>query len=387
MQDLTNSALTKLKLLLAGVMIEESALVGLGKEYKEYQYGYNDSNWSKKGKQEIIPSELVLPGDVVVAPHIRPTSPYLIVSQEDGGLIVIDKRNDEVLSSVGYLPRPKLWNLHLSNGESIKKYLNIYGKNCLNLFILADCEFWNIGKPCVFCSLKPTQSFHAEVVKIKSIDKIDEALSLAFSSGDAVEWMIITGGSRLNREEEINRYCDVLNCIKTHIPTSWQNKIRGNAALLPSINVADLVTLHETGICHPSFNLEVWDKELFDLYCPGKSQYVGFDNLLEVYKNAVDIWGKGEVWCNFVGGISPIRKLKDGFRYMADLGVVPGANIFHIDPSAPAAKLGLTQPTEDYVLEMYYELGKIYKEYDYSPFFSHSVLRNSLANEVFNGWM
>ena len=72
---------------------------------------------------------------------------------------------------------------------------------------------------------------------------------------------------------------------------------------------------------------------------------------------------------------------------MADLGVVPGANIFHVDPSAPASKLGLTQPSEDYVLEMYYALGKIYKEYNYVPFFSHSVLRNSLSNEVFNGWL
>ena len=66
MKNLMNSALTKLKLLLAGVMIEEKALAGLGKEYKEYQYGYNDSNWSKKDKQEIIPSELVLPGKTFI---------------------------------------------------------------------------------------------------------------------------------------------------------------------------------------------------------------------------------------------------------------------------------------------------------------------------------
>ena len=96
----------------------------------------------------------------------------------------------------------------LFRSESIKKYLNIYGKDCLNLFILADCEFWNDGKPCVFCSLKPTQIFHDEVVKFKAIDKIDEALELAFSSGDIINWMIITGGSRRDRQEEIDRYRD-----------------------------------------------------------------------------------------------------------------------------------------------------------------------------------
>lgn len=386
MEKQTSSAKVKLKLLMAGIMIEKTALEGLGETYKEYQYGYNDSNWAKKNKQELIPSELLLPGNFVVAPHIRPTSPFIITKRNDA-LVIINKNTGEELSKVGYLPRPKIWDLHLSNGESIKKYLNIYGMDCLNLFILADCEFWNVGRPCVFCSLKPTQVFHNEVVKFKAIDKIDEALQLAFSSGDIIKWMIITGGSRLNRQEEIDRYCNVLNCIGKHIPISWNHKIQGNAALLPSMDISDLIKLHKTGICHPSFNLEVWDKELFDQYCPGKAKYIGFDNLLSIYKNAVEIWGRGEVWCNFVGGISPIQKLKDGFRYMADMGVVPGANIFHVDPSAPAAKLGLTQPTEDYVLEMYHELGKIYREYGYRPYFSHSVLRNSLANEVFNGWL
>ena len=83
MQTFMNSARTKLKLLMSGIMIEPKALSGLGKEYKEYQYGYNDSNWAKKEKQEIIPSELVLQGDIVVAPHIRPNSPYLIITKED----------------------------------------------------------------------------------------------------------------------------------------------------------------------------------------------------------------------------------------------------------------------------------------------------------------
>ena len=43
---------------------------------------------------------------------------------------------------------------------------------------------------------------------------------------------------------------------------------------------------------------------------------------METYKKAVSIWGPGLVWCNFVGGISPIKDLKEGFRFMADMGVV-----------------------------------------------------------------
>lgn len=72
---------------------------------------------------------------------------------------------------------------------------------------------------------------------------------------------------------------------------------------------------------------------------------------------------------------------------MADLGVVPGANIFHLDPKAIGVRLGLGEPSEEYVLKMYESLTSIYKEYDYKPFFSEKVLRNSLSNEMYNGWL
>ena len=157
--------------------------------------------------------------------------------------------------------------------------------------------------------------------------------------------------------------------------------------MLPTNNERDLYKLFETGIEHPSFNMEVWGEQLFKSYCAGKEKYASFGNLMETYKKAVNIWGPGQVWCNFVGGISPIKDLKEGFRFMADMGVVPGANIFHLDPKAVGVKLGLKEPTEDYVFEMYECLSSLYKEYGYQPFFSHSVLRNSLSNEMFHGWL
>ncbi len=386
MDNYKNSAALKLKLLINGIRIDDSALFGLGDIYKEYQYGYNDSNWINQAKRQVIPSELVLPGNIVVAPHLRPTSPFLI-KRIDDIMYVIDERTSDLISSIDYLPRPKIWDLNLSDGSKLKEYLNVYGANCLNLFIVSNCDFWNEGMPCVFCSLQPTQKLHNEVVVNKSLERIEEAISLAFENEKNLDWMIITGGSLKNRNLESKRYIDVLSVIQKHIPKRWNGKIKGNAALLPTNNEDDLMHLFNTGIEHPSFNLEVWGPELFKSYCPGKEKYASFEALIETYKKAVNIWGPGQVWCNFVGGISPINDLKEGFRFMADLGVVPGANIFHLDPRAVGVKLGLSAPSEDYVLEMYGSLSSLYKEYGYQPFFSHSVLRNSLSNEMFHGWL
>lgn len=381
-----NSSKLKLKLLINGIRIDESAFYGLGDVYKEYQYGYNDSNHVMHTRRQIIPSELLLPGQIVVAPHLRPNSPFLIKRIADT-MYVIDETKDEILSTIDYLPRPKIWDIELSDGSKIKEYLNVYGANCLNLFIVANCDFWNEGMPCVFCSLQPTQELHKEVVMNKSLEKIEEAIMLAFQNDKNLEWMIITGGSLKNRRLETNRYYEVLSIIKKHIPQRWSGKIKGNAAFLPTNNEQDLIRIYETGIEHPSFNLEVWGEDLFKSYCPGKEKYVSFKDLIKTYEKAVKIWGPGQVWCNFVGGISPINDLKEGFKFMADLGVVPGANIFHLDPKAVAVKLGLSGPSEEYVLDMYECLSSIYKEYGYKPFFSQSVLRNSLSNEMYNGWL
>ena len=247
MDIVKNSATLKIKLLLNGIRIDESAFWGLGKEYKEYQYGYNDSNWIKQEKRALIPSELLLPGNIVVAPHLRPSSPYLI-KRIGEDMKIIDERSQNILSSISYLPRPKIWDLKMSDGSSVKEYLNIYGSNCLNLFIVANCDFWEKGIPCVFCSLQPTQKKHSEVVVNKSLDKIEEAVRLAFENEDNIDWMIITGGSLTNRKNEIKRYYDVLRTIKKHIPTRWNGKIRGNAALLPTNDEKDLEDLYSTGI-------------------------------------------------------------------------------------------------------------------------------------------
>lgn len=380
------SAVLKLQLLIHGINISPSALYGLGSTYKEYQYGYNDSSWLHQEVGTLIPSELMLPGDIVVAPHLRPTSPYLIDRVKEQLVIKLIATN-EVVSQVNYLPRPKFWNIRLSNGEYVKKCLNVYGKDCLNLFLTGECEFWEKGLPCCFCSLKPTQQRHHETVVHKDIDLISEAFSKATTSGDDLKWMIITGGSSCDRNIESLKYLNVLQTIKPLIPASWGGRIKGNCAFLPGTDKEILREIHATGIEHPSFNLEVWGEERFERLCPGKARYANFRDLIQSYKTAVDIWGPGKVWCNFVGGITPIEELCTGFKYMADLGVVPGCNIFHLDPNATAVRLGITGPNEKYIMDMYHCLSNIYHTYNYTPFFSHSVLRNSLSNECYYGWV
>ena len=54
-------------------------------------------------------------------------------------------------------------------------------------------------------------------------------------------------------------------------------------------------------IYHP--NYEVWDKRLFELYCPGKERYVGRDEWHKRILDSAEVFGARNVIPNFVAGV------------------------------------------------------------------------------------
>ena len=154
--------------------------------------------------------------------------------------------------------------------------------------------------------------------------------------------------------------------------------------MMPPKNRDKLIQLYENGVENPSFNMEVWPQTAFEHFCPGKSMYVGFDHILGSLKQLVTYYGPGKVWSNFVAGLVPINEMKDGFNFMAQNGIIPGANIYHAEvKSAIGNSIGRID--HDYVRELYSYAAELYVKYGYKPFFNASVLRNSLANEFYEG--
>ena len=61
--------------------------------------------------------------------------------------------------------------------------------------------------------------------------------------------------------------------------------------------------LYDAGVqvYHPNF--EIWDKRLFELYCPGKARYIGRDEWIRRILDAAAIFGPDRVIPNFVAGV------------------------------------------------------------------------------------
>ena len=375
----SRSARIKTELLSYGLTFDQESLAGLGSKFKEEHHGYDFSNWGVS-KELLLPSELMLPGNIVVCVHNRPESQFQ-VRMEDGKKFIF--KGDEKLSKISFLPRPKSWSENTSDGTSLKKIINFYGYDCINLNIYSGCDFWNVGLPCHFCSVAPTQKAFKEVVVEKKIEQVREAFETAFKLEKDINFVLTTGGSHLEADIEVKDQIKVLSVIKEIVP--WK-KIKGNTALMPPKDFSLIDKLYETGIEHPSFNLEVWGKKNFQKTCPGKEKYRGYDYILKAYKEAIKVFGNGAMWCNFVAGINSLNELKEGFTAMAEMGVIPGANVFHADIGAVLGTK-LKSPTPEYIIDLFHHASDLYHQYGYKPFFSESVLRNSIANEAYNGWI
>ena len=202
------------------------------------------------------------------------------------------------------------------------------------------------------------------------------------TDSDQLNYIIITGGSYINSEHEFDMHIKTIKAIRKHLP--WNGRIKGNVSMMPPKNTECLKELYDNGVDNPSFNIEVWPHSAFKHFCPGKEMYVGFDHVIESLKKIVEFYGAGKVWSNFVAGLVPIEDMMDGFRFMAENGIIPGANIYHAEvKSVIGNSLGTID--RDYIRCLYSYAAELYHKYGYKPFFDASVLRNSLANEFYEG--
>ena len=283
------------------------------------------------------------------------------------------------MSDFTFLEKPKFWNYKTSSGIPTKNLAQMYGLNCLNFSIYSGCEFFDNGVACRFCSVKNTVNRDDPVKIKKNVEDLSDVCKLA-TDNDDFNYIIVTGGSYLNSDKEFEEHVKVLEAIRYNLP--WNGRIKGNVAMMPPKNLDKLKKIYALEIENPSFNIEVFPKENFKNICPGKDKYVGFDHVVEALLYLKELYGKGKVWSNFVAGIVPIEDMKKGFKFMAENGIVPGANLYHAEVgSAIGNSIGVID--EKYVLDLYRFAAEMYHKYGYKPFFDTGVLRNSLANEVY----
>lgn len=358
-----NPALLKIELLTKGVRIGRISMEN--NEDKE-KYFYDTS---KKSSFD-LPSEIILPKNTLTNLFISNNSPYLLNNKA----IYIKKRK---ICAVKFALEPKFSREILSEGTPASRVASMYSPGIFSVFLNRVCSFAKEGDLCRFCSIEHTRKNKGKENSVNpSIKQVKEAFKLALKRDD-IKYIFVTSGSYSDPDKGIlqqMKYIDAMRAIK---------KISSHLTTMPPKSDKLLKWLAKHGPDTISFDIEVFDKKLFEYYCPGKNKQIPYEDWLKIFKKAAKYFGKNRVKIGFVCGLGPLKSLVKGMEFVGKLGLVPAFNIFHPDEGTPLRNHA--RPSSRYVLRAVKEQERIYRKYGLIPVFPYIGRRSSLDTEVFRG--
>lgn len=393
-----SESLLKVEILTRGVEFSDNALV---KAATDGAKGQNLVYNMPLHAQSSRPQELFIEGKdgyITVSSCVAPNGqrePVLIDTDETDNLIAYIEGAKFQDVKLRYVKEPGYYGKQLENGDFIKKYVSACGFDEMNILPWKGCA---ISNGCKFCgvntvanknetdlfnafSISENQNVWAEN-KISYLNNLKTSISIALEDecyDEHVHLILISGNlsdERLDFQADI--YCDITENIKGLLKG---RAVEGIVAVMtPPKDIGRLEKMKNAGIDIVVFNLEVANEPWFSKYCPGKSA-LGKDYFTDRLKKAVEIFGAGKVWTNFVFGLEPVDKLLLVCDKLGQQGIVAGANVLHLDHGN---RLDCPVPSKEDVIYFFTELGKIYRKYGFKPYYCSKALRTSLSNEVFD---
>lgn len=358
-------AVIKEDLLRGGIAFDESALSGGDdgdvKPKSYFIFSFDHRTLPELGQAALNrpPEEIVLTGGpyglrrTVVSVRVNPDSPYVVRGGEEGSLgLYLDEAR---IADVGLPPMPEYYRHKLSNGKSVMEVApTIQWGYLIYLTVFRVCQYFGAKEECQYCDINHNWRQHKAAGRpytgVKPSDEILEALEIIdrYDTARASTAYTLTGGSitsHVGGKDEADFYGSYAKAIEETFPRRWIGKVVAQA--LPR---DDVQRFHDYGIqiYHPNF--EVWDRRLFELYCPGKERYVGRDEWHRRILDSTEVFGARNVIPNFVAGVEmaepygfetvdeAIASTREGLRFFMSNGVVPRFTTWCPEPTTPLGK-------------------------------------------------
>ncbi|MFG2099729.1 radical SAM protein [Micromonospora echinaurantiaca] len=377
-------AVIKEDLLRGGMAFDDSALTdNEGGEVKPKSYfifSFDHRTLPELGTAALRrpPEEIVLSGGpyglrrTVVSVRVNPDSPYRVKDSGDGVLRLF--LDDRPIADVGLPPMPEYYRHTLANGKSVMEVApTIQWGYLIYLTVFRVCQYFGAKEECQYCDINHNWRQHKAAKRpytgVKPVDEVLEAMEIIdrYDTLGASRAYTLTGGSVTSTVEglgEADFYGRYAKAIEERFPGRWIGKVVAQA--LPK---ADVQRFHDYGIriYHP--NYEVWDKRLFELYCPGKERYVGREEWHRRILDSAEIFGPRNVIPNFVAGVEmaapfgfttvdeAIASTAEGLEFFMSRGITPRFTTWCPEPTTP---LGRTNP-QGAPLEYHIRLLEVYR--------------------------
>ena len=396
-RDIEKAIIIKSDMLRLGTRFSQTALREARKirNIKVKSYGLFSYDFGEKVTlaSEMVPNSFYLDDGTEDGTHVQvrssPNTPYLIDFVD--GKFPIYWNQEKVGEVLCFEERGKFCNRVMEDGTPFEAHVYTCGRDQLFVTASKHCDYFSQKKQCLFCDLttfagEQKKGGEAMILR-KQAEQVAEIIYAALQE-KRFRHIMITGGTFLSKYQgktEIEWYTDFLNTIRKRIWTWYPACLQ-----IGALDDEGWKRIHDTGIPSIEPNIEVWDKKLFEIICPGKNEVVGYDNWIKRTVNAVKYWGPGNVNPNFVIGVEmaqpfgfkrfedAVKSTLEGFDFLMGNGVLPRQGDFWCVESK-SALAGQTPPP----LEYYLELGKGYLELRYKHGFDHlyvTMCRNDLGH-------
>ncbi len=276
-------------------------------------------------------------------------SPYVIKKSAGKKGYILTNGSDSVPVSI--LDRPEFYSRKTATGVPFGDIAVTHGSYTV---ITPDkrCGFFKSSAQCRYCAGNFSTDAAENGGRVYTVEEVLETvkavlkekasgiiyLSIGFSDGD-------DGGIKF-----LEPY---VKAIKSHF-----NCLVAVEALPPASNEW-IDRAYAFGVDSILYNLDIFDKELFSVICPGRAGLIGRQRTLDALKYAAGIFANGTVASHLIVGLEPPGSTIMGIDFLTDSGVVPILPIFRPSKDRP---LDVTDLDAEVIIPVYRHLYKTLKK-------------------------
>ena len=373
-----NSAHIKAGLLAEGLRLSEAFLEVYQEPFLVKRRAYGNSD-AEIYLDRDIPQELFIGEDIVCGVHARPQSNWCL--DVCRGNFVITHAGNTVVD-VNFPQTPAFYKSRLSSGRLGNQIGTLYGGRSLGIFVYGSCALVDANAACRYCSIAPNRSRQTEFVEVVKPREVYELVKAALESDPTLfSQVMINGGNFKDRNRGFRYYTSVCEAARRAINDCQKStQVELHLIIFPPASVSLVDALAEFDVC-VAMNTEVFDRNLFAEYCPGKMDLGGHDVIFSTLDRAVKVLGPGRVFSIFVGGLESLESLRRGIDHAFCRGVIPIINVFHADPGTPLASR--PSPDAGFIIDCGRALQTAYSLNHFSRPFYERCGRNALDTEAY----
>ncbi|MBD3174902.1 MAG: radical SAM protein [Armatimonadia bacterium] len=316
----------------------------------------------------LLPEAFRLPDGTVIEMLNRGEASPFKMRLPGTGWPVIEHRGQE-LTEIHFFPRSTLFDRRTSTGTPFPKFAQLHGADTLWMTYYSECDFADRGKPCLFCFRGTKGRALGKQGTIKWHDptpeEMAEVVEHAFVAEEGSTWdMTITGGSRIGDGGECAHVARIISTIDERVGL---DRIPGEISVLMSAprDPSAVDEVFEAGADRVSYDLEVWNPDLFAKICPGKASFVGRDEWIAALEYIRKTQGHQKACSIFVAGLEPLEDLLEGCEYLCSRGIVPLLDIWQTGEHPVLDRTA--QPGLEYYRELRRRVAELYEKYSCEP--------------------